>query len=91
MRQDLARRASGEKRSRRPVIHLGNEALEAAADEPGATPRRTTINTAPREAVDRTRRRCALQELQDLANGGALDMDLLLDKRNYRGGPARVT
>ncbi|MFI7239915.1 hypothetical protein [Streptomyces cyaneofuscatus] len=41
--------------------------------------------------VDRNRRMCALQELQDLTSDGALDMDLLLDKRNYRGGSARVT
>ncbi|MGA5468962.1 hypothetical protein [Streptomyces arboris] len=45
----------------RTVIDLGNEALEGA-DEPGATPRRTTTNTALRESVDRTRRLCALQE-----------------------------
>ncbi|MFE3721242.1 type II toxin-antitoxin system VapB family antitoxin [Streptomyces cyaneofuscatus] len=75
----------------RTVIDLGDEALEAAADEPGAAPRRTAINTALRESVDRTRRLCALRELQDLASSGALDMDLLLDKRTYRGGSARET
>ncbi|MFD8059903.1 type II toxin-antitoxin system VapB family antitoxin [Streptomyces cyaneofuscatus] len=61
------------------VIDLSNEALEAAADEPGAMPRRTTINTALRESVDRYRRLCALHELQHLASEGALDMNLLLD------------
>ncbi|MEV4877447.1 type II toxin-antitoxin system VapB family antitoxin [Streptomyces cyaneofuscatus] len=75
----------------RTVIDLGDEALEAAAGEPGTTPRHTTVNTALRESVDRNRRLCALQELQDLASDGALDMDLLLDKRNYRGGSLRVT
>jgi hypothetical protein len=31
----------------------------------------------------------ALHELQDLADDGALDVELLLDKRNYRGGSAQ--
>ncbi|MGK3093890.1 type II toxin-antitoxin system VapB family antitoxin [Streptomyces sp. WAC01490] len=74
----------------RTVTDLGKEALEAATDEPGTMPRRTTINTALRESVDRYRRLCALHELQDLASEGALDMGLLLDKRNYRGGSSRV-
>ncbi|MEU0308154.1 type II toxin-antitoxin system VapB family antitoxin [Streptomyces cyaneofuscatus] len=74
----------------RTVTDLGKEALEAATDEPGAMPRRTTINTALRESVDRYRRLCALHECRDLASEGALDMGLLLDKRNYRGGSSRV-
>jgi hypothetical protein len=39
--------------------------------------------------VARNRRLRALHELQDLVDEGALDVELLLDKRNYRGGPAR--
>ncbi|WP_411117608.1 hypothetical protein [Streptomyces sp. 058-1L] len=35
------------------VVDLGNETLGAAAEELGTTPRRTTINTALREFVDR--------------------------------------
>ncbi len=33
----------------RTVTGLGKETLEAATDEPGAMPRRTTINTALRQ------------------------------------------
>ncbi|MCT9090621.1 type II toxin-antitoxin system VapB family antitoxin [Streptomyces sp. ASQP_92] len=73
----------------RTVIDLDDEALEAAAKELGTTTKRDTINTALREIVDRNRRLRALRELQDLAADGALDAELLLDKRNYRRGTAR--
>jgi Arc/MetJ family transcription regulator len=73
----------------RTVIDLDDEALEAAAKELGTSTKRDTINTALREIVARNRRLRALQELQDLAEEGALDAELLLDKRNYRGGSAR--
>lgn len=69
----------------RTVIDVDDEALEAAAKELGTTTKRDTINTALREVVERNRRLRALQELQDLAEEGALDAELLLDKRNYRG------
>jgi Arc/MetJ family transcription regulator len=73
----------------RTVIDLDDEALEAAAKELGTTTKRDTINTALREIVDRNRRLRALRELQELAQDGALDAELLLDKRNYRNTPAR--
>jgi Arc/MetJ family transcription regulator len=73
----------------RTVIDLDDEALEAAAKELGTTTKRDTINTALREVVTRNRRLRALGELQDLADKGAFDAEFLLDKRNYRGGPAR--
>lgn len=71
----------------RTVIDLDDEALEAAARELGTTTKRDTVNTALREIVDRNRRLRALRELQDLTQGGALDVDLLLDKRDRRGRP----
>jgi Arc/MetJ family transcription regulator len=73
----------------RTVIDLDDDALEAAAKELGTSTKRDTINTALREVVARNRRLRALSELQDLAGEGALDAELLLDKRNYRGGSAR--
>ncbi|GAA1927018.1 hypothetical protein GCM10009716_38860 [Streptomyces sodiiphilus] len=73
----------------RTVIDLDDDALEAAAKELGTSTKRDTINTALREIVARNRRLRALRELQDLADEGALDAELLLDKRNYRGGSAR--
>ncbi|WP_077796189.1 type II toxin-antitoxin system VapB family antitoxin [Streptomyces sp. JHA26] len=73
----------------RTVIDLDDDALEAAAKELGTSTKRDTINTALREVVARNRRLRALRELQDLADEGALAVELLLDKRNYRGGFAR--
>ncbi|KES06367.1 hypothetical protein BU52_14970 [Streptomyces toyocaensis] len=73
----------------RTVIDLDDDALEAAARELGTSTKRDTINTALREIVARNRRLRALHELQDLAEEGALDVELLLDKRTYRGGSAR--
>jgi Arc/MetJ family transcription regulator len=73
----------------RTVIDLDDEALEAAAKELGTSTKRDTVNTALREIVARNRRLRALRELKDLAAEGALDVDLLLDKRNYRGGAPR--
>ncbi|MFF4346544.1 type II toxin-antitoxin system VapB family antitoxin [Streptomyces sp. NPDC001530] len=68
----------------RTVIDLDDEALEEAAKELGTTTKRDTINTALREVTARYRRLRALDEARDLAASGALDMDLLLDKRKYR-------
>ncbi|MFI0728180.1 type II toxin-antitoxin system VapB family antitoxin [Streptomyces sp. NPDC021225] len=68
----------------RTVIDLDDEALEAAARELGTTTKRDTINTALREITARYRRLRALEEARGLVADGALDMDLLLDKRAYR-------
>jgi Arc/MetJ family transcription regulator len=68
----------------RTVIDLDDEALEEAAKELGTTTKRDTINTALREITARYRRLRALEEARELVADGALDMDLLLDKRAYR-------
>jgi Arc/MetJ family transcription regulator len=73
----------------RTVIDLDDDALEAAAKELGTSTKRDTVNAALREIVERNRRLRALHELRDLARDGAIDAELLLDKRNYRGGPGR--
>lgn len=70
----------------RTVIDLDDDALEAAAIELGTTTKRDTINTALREITERNRRARALQELRTLVADGAVDLDVLLDKRAYRGG-----
>lgn len=70
----------------RTVIDLDDEALEAAAKELGTATKRDTINTALREVTARYRRLRALEESRELAAEGAVDMDILLDKRKYRGG-----
>ncbi|MEU1269594.1 type II toxin-antitoxin system VapB family antitoxin [Streptomyces sp. NPDC005799] len=68
----------------RTVIDLDDEALEEAARELGTSTKRDTINTALREVTARYRRLRALDEARELVAEGALDVDLLLDKRTYR-------
>ncbi|MFJ9906150.1 type II toxin-antitoxin system VapB family antitoxin [Streptomyces sp. NPDC101152] len=68
----------------RTVIDLDDEALEEAARELGTSTKRDTINTALREVTARYRRLRALDEARELVAEGALDIDLLLDKRTYR-------
>ncbi|EST39280.1 hypothetical protein N566_02855 [Streptomycetaceae bacterium MP113-05] len=70
------------------MIDLDDEALEAAAIELGTTTKRDTINAALREITERNRRARALQELRTLVADGAVDVEVLLDKRAYRGGLA---
>ena len=73
----------------RTVIDLDDEALAAAARELGTATKRDTVNTALREIVLRNQRLRAVHELQELTGTGALDTELLLDKRAYRGGSPR--
>lgn len=73
----------------RTVIDLDDEALDAAAIELGTTTKRDTVNTALREITERNRRARALQELRVLVAEGAVDTDVLMDKRAYRGGLAQ--
>ncbi|MFK4222608.1 type II toxin-antitoxin system VapB family antitoxin [Streptomyces sp. NPDC019890] len=75
----------------RTVIDLDDDALEAAAKELGTTTKRDTINTALREVTARYRRLRSLEEARRLVADGALDMDILLDKRIYRGGREATT
>ncbi|MEQ8145498.1 type II toxin-antitoxin system VapB family antitoxin [Streptomyces sp. OP7] len=73
----------------RTVIDLDDDALEAAAKELGTTTKRDTIKAALSEIVACNSRLRAPHELQDLADEGAFDAELLLDKRGYRGGSTR--
>lgn len=70
----------------RTVIDLDDEALEAAAKELGTTTKRDTINTALREVTARYQRLRSLEDARELVAEGGVDIDILLDKRRYRGG-----
>ncbi|MET7480227.1 type II toxin-antitoxin system VapB family antitoxin [Streptomyces sp. NPDC005648] len=75
----------------RTVIDLDDEALEGAAKELGTTTKRDTINTALREVTARYRRLRFLEEARELVADGALDMDLLLNKKADRPTSAGAT
>ncbi|WP_052869594.1 type II toxin-antitoxin system VapB family antitoxin [Streptomyces niger] len=69
----------------RTVIDVDDEALEAAAKELGTTTKRDTVNAALREVTDRYRRLRSLENARKLVAEGGVDIDILLDKRKYRG------
>ncbi|NEB42400.1 type II toxin-antitoxin system VapB family antitoxin [Streptomyces sp. SID14515] len=60
-----------------------------SADQPHTTSSTKRNAAAPRqrEKAERDRRLSALDELCEIVRDGALDVDILLDKRRYRGGP----
>jgi Arc/MetJ family transcription regulator len=66
------------------LVDVDEEALAEAAAEYGTKTKKDTINTALRESVARRRRVRALNDLVEMANEGAIDLDFLSDKRNYR-------
>ncbi|MET9804346.1 type II toxin-antitoxin system VapB family antitoxin [Streptomyces sp. NPDC006368] len=70
----------------RTVVDLDDEALAEAAKELGTTTKRDTINTALREVTARYRRLRSLEDARQLVREGGVDIDILLDKRKYRGG-----
>ncbi|PSL00689.1 VapB protein of antitoxin of type II toxin-antitoxin system [Murinocardiopsis flavida] len=67
------------------LIDIDDDALASAAEVYGTTTKKDTVNTALREASRRVDRARALVEMQALADEGGFDVELLQDKRNYRG------
>lgn len=66
------------------LVDIDEEALSSAAELLGTQTKKDTVNTALRETVSRLDRAKALAEIQEMAAEGALDVELLMDKRNYR-------
>ena len=64
------------------LIDLGDEALAEAAMLFGTKTKKDAVNTALREAAQRSRRLRALDQLGEM--GAAGDFDELLDKKAYR-------
>ncbi|AZS71139.1 MULTISPECIES: type II toxin-antitoxin system VapB family antitoxin [Streptomyces] len=71
------------------LIDIDDEALAAAQEAFGTSTKKDTVNTALIEAAARIRRAQALAESRRLAQDGAIDLDLLMDKRNYRPRPGQ--
>ncbi|MFD3686955.1 type II toxin-antitoxin system VapB family antitoxin [Nocardiopsis sp. NPDC058631] len=66
------------------LIDLDDEALAMAAELLGTKTKKDTVNTSLRETAERLSRARALARMQELVAEGGADMDLLMDKRNYR-------
>ena len=66
------------------LIDIDDEALERASEILGTQTKKDTVNTALRETVRRLDRAAALAEMRQLVAEGAVDTDVLDDKREYR-------
>ncbi|SDS85130.1 type II toxin-antitoxin system VapB family antitoxin [Jiangella sp. DSM 45060] len=66
------------------LIDIDDDALAEAAEVLGTTTKKDTVNASLRETTARLRRARAFAELQRLAEDGAVDLDVLRDKQNYR-------
>ncbi|WP_225793626.1 type II toxin-antitoxin system VapB family antitoxin [Streptomyces aculeolatus] len=69
----------------RTVIDLDDDLLADVAQTLGTSTKKETVNTALREVLENRRRALALTRLRAAAEEGAFELDLLEDKRNYRG------
>jgi Arc/MetJ family transcription regulator len=69
----------------RTVIDLDDGLLADVAQALGTSTKKETVNTALREVLENRRRALALTRLRAAAEEGAFDLDLLEEKRNYRG------
>lgn len=68
----------------RTVIDLDDDLVVEVAGVLGTKTKKDTVNSALREVLQARRRAIALAELRASVAEGALDVDLLLDKRSYR-------
>lgn len=68
----------------RTVIDIDDEALEAAARWLGTKTKKDTVNAALNAVIDRERRTAALEQLQQMADEGMVDFDLLEKKKPKR-------
>jgi Arc/MetJ family transcription regulator len=68
----------------RTVIDLDDELVASVAKELGTSTKKDTVNAALREVLENRRRAIALTRLREAVNDGAVDLDFLQDKRNYR-------
>lgn len=68
----------------RTVIDLDDDLVVEVAGVLGTKTKKDTVNSALREVLQARRRAIALAELRAGVAEGALDVDLLLDKRSYR-------
>lgn len=66
------------------LIDIDEEALKEAAEVYGTKTKKDTVNTALRETSENLKRAKALTELREAAQEGAFDLELLMDKKNYR-------
>lgn len=68
----------------RTVVDLDDTLVAEVAKALGTSTKKETVNAALREVLDSRRRALALIRLRELAADGALDLDLVDEKRKQR-------
>jgi Arc/MetJ family transcription regulator len=66
------------------LVEVDDAILAEAGEVLGTKTKKDTVNAALLEVTQRRKRLRALDRLVEMAEEGAFDVDLLLDKRNYR-------
>jgi Arc/MetJ family transcription regulator len=66
------------------LVDIDEDSLDAAAELYGTRTKKDTVNTALAEAARRLQRVQALAKARELAATGTIDVDVLLDKKQYR-------
>ncbi|MFV2194710.1 type II toxin-antitoxin system VapB family antitoxin [Nocardiopsis sp. LOL_012] len=66
------------------MIDIDDEALCRASELLGTTTAEDTVNTALRQVAARSDRARALNRIREPVDEGSVDLNLLMDKRNYR-------
>jgi Arc/MetJ family transcription regulator len=66
------------------VIDLDDDLMTEAARALGTRTKKDTVNQALREVLESRRRAMALTRLREVVADGAIDLEILADKRHYR-------
>ncbi len=66
------------------LVEVDDDVLAEASALLGTKTKKDTVNAALLEVTQRRKRLRALDRLVEMGEEGAFDVDVLLDKRNYR-------
>ena len=66
------------------LVEVDDDVLAEASALLGTKTKKDTVNAALIEVTQRRKRLRALDRLVEMGQEGAFDVDVLLDKRNYR-------
>jgi Arc/MetJ family transcription regulator len=72
----------------RIVIEIDDQTFESAARWLGIKTKKDDVNRAPNVAIDRERRRAALERMRQMVNAGKIDFSVI-EKRKPKKGKGR--
>lgn len=68
----------------RTMIDLDDDLVAEVSKALGTKTKKETVNSALKEVLETRRRAMALARLRELVADGAVDVEFLMDKKNYR-------